>query len=396
MNIRTQLLVALALTLSGGLLSAVIVLFPPSVDQQEPPSPPPKVQVSTINLQSFPLSVRSQGRVMAKTEIDLVSGVSGNIVKISSDFVSGGFFKRGDLLVSIDPAEYDLRVAQAQARVTEAQYQLVREKAEADQARDEWKYLGQGEPNPLSLRIPQLKEKQAKLSAEQEELKNARLLRQRTDIRAPFDGRLRTAAAGMGQYISNGSILGRIYSSDLAEVRLPVSADDLALIDFTDAPGDQPVSSFPAVQLTAQYQGKLQKWTGHIVRSEGVIDPETGMIILIAQIADPLGLKTDKAVSSNTSSSTSTLPIGLYVEAVIAGRTFDKVVTLPASALHKEHQIVVVEPDNRLSFRSVDVLRREQENIIIRSGLIAGERVMVSGMHHPIAGLTVTPIEIPQ
>ena len=396
MNIRTQLLVALALALCGGLLAVVIVLFPPSVDQQEPPSPPPKVQVTTVNLQSFPLSVRSQGRVMAKTEIDLVSGVSGNIVKISPAFVSGGFFKRGDLLVSIDPAEYDLRVAQAQARVTEAQYQLVREKAEADQARDEWEYLGQGEPNPLSLRIPQLKEKQAKLSAEQEELKNARLLRQRTDIRAPFDGRLRTAAAGMGQYISNGSILGRIYSSDVAEVRLPVSADDLALLDFIDAPGDKPVSSSPVVQFTAQYQGKPQKWAGHIVRSEGVIDPETGMIILIAQIIDPLGLKTDKAASSNTSLSTSTLPIGLYVEAVIAGRTFDQVVTLPASALHKEHQIVVVEPDNRLSLRSVDVLRREQENIIIRSGLIAGERVMVSGMHHPIVGLAVTPIETSQ
>ncbi len=393
MSIRKQLLIALALALSGGLLAVVIVLFPPSVDQQEPPSPPPKVQVATVSLQSVPLSVRSQGRVMAKTEIDLVSGVSGNIVKISPAFVSGGFFKRGDLLVSIDPAEYDLRVAQAQARMTEAQYQLVREKAEADQAKDEWQYLGQGEPNPLSLRIPQLKEKQAKLAAEQEELKNARLLRQRTDIRAPFNGRLRTAAAGMGQYIDNGSILGRIYSSDLAEVRLPVSADDLALIDFTDVPGGQPVSSSPAVQFTAQYQGKLQKWAAYIVRSEGVIDPETGMIILIAQITDPLGLKTDKTASTNTPSSP-TLPIGLYVEAVIAGRTFDQVVTLPASALHKEHQVVVVEPDHRLSFRSVDVLRREQENIIIRSGLTAGERVMVSGLHHPIAGLTVTPIEI--
>ncbi len=393
MSIRKQLLIALALALSGGLLAVVIVLFPPSVDQQEPPSLPPKVQIATVNLQSVPLSVRSQGRVMAKTEIDLVSGVSGNIVKISPAFVSGGFFKRGDLLVSIDPAEYDLRVAQAQARMTEAQYQLVREKAEADQAKDEWQYLGQGEPNPLSLRIPQLKEKQAKLAAEQEELKNARLLRQRTDIRAPFNGRLRTAAAGMGQYIDNGSILGRIYSSDLAEVRLPVSADDLALIDFTDVPDGQPVSSSPAVQLTAQYQGKLQKWAAYIVRSEGVIDPETGMIILIAQITDPLGLKTDKTASTNTPSSP-TLPIGLYVEAVIAGRTFDQVVTLPASALHKEHQVVVVEPDNRLSFRSVDVLRREQENIIIRSGLTAGERVMVSGLHHPIAGLTVTPIEI--
>ncbi len=394
MNIRKQLLVALTLALSGALLAVVIVLFPPSVDQQEPPSPPPKVQVVTVNLQSVPLSVRSQGRVMAKTEIDLVSGVSGNIVRISPAFVSGGFFKRGDLLVSIDPAEYDLRVAQAQARVTEAQYQLVREKAEADQARDEWQYLGQGEPNPLSLRIPQLKEKQAKLAAEQEELKNARLLRQRTDIRAPFNGRLRTAAAGLGQYIGNGSVLGRIYSSDLAEVRLPVSADDLALIDFIDAPDGQPTSSSPAVQLTAQYQGKPQEWAGHIVRSEGVIDPETGMIILIAQITDPLGLKSHKTAPTNTPPSAPTLPIGLYVEAIIAGRTFDQAIILPASALRGQQQVVVVEPDNRLTFRSVDVLRREQENIIIRSGLETGERVMVSGMHHPTAGIEVTPIEI--
>ena len=110
---------------------------------------------------------------MAQTEIDLVTGVSGNIIKISPAFVSGGFFKKGDLLVSIDPAEYDLRVAQAQARVMEAQYQLTREEAEAEQARDEWQHLGQGDPNPLNLRIPQLREKRAKLAAEQEELKNA-------------------------------------------------------------------------------------------------------------------------------------------------------------------------------------------------------------------------------
>ena len=394
MKVRRQLLIALMIAIVGGLAVVAIISFPPQTDQQEDTvKPPTPVRVLQVKPKRLRMDVRSQGRVAAQTEIDLVTGVAGNIIKISPAFVSGGFFKKGDLLVSIDPAEYDLRVAQAQARVMEAQYQLTREEAEAEQARDEWRHLGQGDPNPLSLRIPQLKEKKAKLAAEQEELKNAKLLRQRTDFRAPFNGRVRSKEVGMGQYLSEGAILGIIYNSDLAEIRLPLSTQELAFVDFPELPNRIQPARGALVRLTANYQGQQQTWSGHIVRSEGVVDQETGMVMVVAQIPDPFGLATKKPELSDLQSSTIILPLGLYVEASIEGRWLDNLVALPASALFPNNRVVVIDEEKRVRFRSVEVLKREREQIIIKAGLQAGERVLVSGLLHPVEGLLVTPVE---
>lgn len=393
MNIRRQLFIALTIAIAGGLAALAIINSPPQTEQQEDIVKPPVVRVITVKPERLRMDVRSQGRVMAQTEIDLITGVSGNIIKVSPVFVSGGFFKQGDLLVAIDPAEYDLRVAQAQAGVMEAQYQLIREEAEAEQARDEWQHLGQGEANPLSLRIPQLREKKARLAAEQEELKNAKLLRQRADIRAPFDGRVRNKEVGMGQYLNSGVVLGRIYNSDLAEVRLPLSAHELAFIDFPDISNRTQTAPGAAVKFTANYQGQTQTWLGHIVRSEGVIDQETGMMMVVAQIPDPFGLGTKKPGPPGTKSPAAILPVGLYVEANIEGRWFDNLTVLPTSALLRNNQVVIIEQENRIRFRAVEVLRREREQVIVSSGLTAGEQVLVSGILHPVEGMQVTPIE---
>ncbi|MCE7914538.1 MAG: efflux RND transporter periplasmic adaptor subunit [Nitrosomonas sp. PRO4] len=393
MRIRHQLTVAGLIAIIGSVLAFFIMHSPPQTDQHDEVAKPPLVRFITTQPERLRLDVRSQGRVMAQTEIDLVTGVSGNIIKISPAFVSGGYFKKGDLLVSIDPAEYDLRVAQAQARVMEAQYQLTREEAEAEQARDEWQQLGQGDPNPLSLRIPQLREKKAKLAAEQEELKNARLLRQRTDIRAPFNGRVRSKAVGMGQYIDDGTILGRIYSSDMAEVRLPVSTHDLALIAVPDLPHEKQSAQHTPVTLTAPYRGQNRIWSGKLVRSEGVVDADTGMVVVIAQVADPFGLEINKALSARQEPVGVSLPIGIFVEAVIEGRWFENVTVIPVSAMYQDNQVVVIDTANRIRFRSVTILRRERERIVIQAGLEQGERVLISGLHHPVEGMEVMAAE---
>lgn len=392
MKARRQLFIALLVAFAGILAASAIIFSPPQTEQQEEVVKPPTVQAIEVKFERLRMDVRSQGRVMAQTEIDLVSGVSGNIIKISPAFVSGGFFKKGDLLVSIDPAEYDLRVAQAQARVMEAQYQLTREEAEAAQAQDEWQYLGQGEPNPLSLRIPQLKEKKAKLVAEQEELRNARLLRQRTEIRAPFNGRVRSKEVGMGQYLSSGAVLGRIYNSDLAEVRLPLSTQELAFIDFPEHVNAASAPKGATVSLTAHYQGQQRTWSAHIVRSEGVIDPDTGMVVVVAQIPDPFLLGANKPASSSAKSPSTILPVGLFVEASIEGRWFDGLVVLPASAMLKDNRVAVIDREDRLRFHRVEVFRKTREQVIVKAGLSAGERVFVSGLLHPVDGMQVVPV----
>lgn len=381
------------ITVIGGFTAFVILQSPPQTGlQEEEAEKPPSVQISVAKPVRMRMNVRSQGRVSAQTEIDMIAGVSGNIIEISPAFISGGVFKKGDLLISIDPAEYNLRVAQAQARVMEAKFQLTREEAEAEQAHEEWQLMGRGNPKPLNLRIPQLREKRAKLAAEQEELKNAQLLRQRTEIRAPFNGRVRSKAVGLGQFISSETVLGRIYSTDFAEIRLPLSTQELAYIDLAGLSQQSPDTRKIPVTLTANYQGQRRTWFGHIVRSEDVIDEETGMMVVVAQVPDPFFLSHSQSRSPQLESPPVSLPIGLFVEASIEGRWFDDLIALPASALLKENQVAVVDQSNRLRLRAVNVFRRKHEQIIIRDGLSAGERVLVGGLHYPVEGMRVTPV----
>lgn len=388
-----QLFAALLIAIIGGFTTFVILQSPPQTNlQEETAEKPPSVRITVVKPVRMRLNVYSQGRVKAQTEIDMIAGVSGNIIEISPAFISGGVFNKGDLLVSIDPAEYNLRVAQAQARVMEAKFQLTREEAEAEQAHEEWQLMGQGNPKPLNLRIPQLKEKKAKLAAEQEELKNAQLLRQRTEIRAPFNGRVRSKEVGLGQFISSETVLGRIYSTDFAEIRLPLNTQELAFIDLAGLSKQSPDTRTIPVTLTADYQGQRRTWLGHIVRSEDVIDEETGMMTVVAQVPDPFSLNPSQSQSSQFESPPVSLPIGLFVEASIEGRWFDDLIVLPASALLKGSQVAVVDKSNRLQLRAVNVLRRKHEQIIIKDGLSAGERVLVSGLQYPVEGMRVTPV----
>lgn len=358
---------------------------------------PPIVQIVQIGMQSKRLHVRSQGQVTAHTEIDLVAEVTGRVINLSPAFVSGGFFRQGDVLVTIDPTDYDLQIAQAQAEVKAAYHLLAREEAEAIQARDEWEHLGQGDPSPLNLRMPQLAEMRAKLAVAKKALEYAKQLRLRTQIRAPFDGRVRSKNIGIGQFVTQNSVLGVIYGSGIAEIRLPVSVRDLAFIDLpgsmnaavtTDSRNrTDKQSALPHALLTADYLGKQQIWRARIVRSEGLVDRNTGMVTLVAQIIDPFKRQPDPTNSANPVE----LPLGLFVEALIQGRRFDRLAVLPASAVFMDDQVAVLDQGNRLRLRTVQVLKREHRQVVVQSGLSEGERILVSGLLHPVESMQVTP-----
>ncbi len=395
MKIRRQLFITLLILVAGGFSAFAIIKFPPQADQQEEVISLPSVQFVKVKLKPFRMDVRTHGRVMAHTEIDLIAEVSGNIVNVSSKFVSGGFFRKGDMLVTIDPADYDLKVAQSHANVAEARYQLAREEAEAEQAHEEWQHLGQGDPTPLNQRIPQLAEKRAKLAAEKAALKNAQLLRRRTEIRAPFDGRVRVKAVDVGQYLTHGTVLGTIYSSDSAEVRLPLSSQELAFIDFPTSATNANKGSHPfnmaKVTLHARHLGQEQTWYGHIVRSEGVVDRDTGMMTVIAQVPDPFGRAKKRSDTPKHEHVAVELPLGLFVEATIEGRWFNDLAILPASVLLDNNQVAVINVENRIHIRTVEVLKRERERVVINSGLNDGDQVLVSGILRPIEGQQVIP-----
>ena len=170
-----KIIAPVVVVLTGISISWAIVVHKPQPKSGLVNDEAPLVQVVQVEPQTVKLNIRSHGVVAARTEIDLVPEVAGQLVELHPSLVAGGFFKLGDILVKIDARSYDHAIAEAQARIAEAERQVMMEEAQAEQARNEWHSLGEGQPSALTLREPQLAEARAQLKAAQADLANARL-----------------------------------------------------------------------------------------------------------------------------------------------------------------------------------------------------------------------------
>jgi multidrug efflux system membrane fusion protein len=342
---------------------------------------PPTVEIVPARPETVRLNVHSQGVVAPRTEINLVTEVAGKVTRIHPAFAAGGFFKSGEVLVAVDPRDYDYAVTKAQALVAEARKELLREQEEAEQAAEEWQALGGGEPSDFVLHKPHLEERRAKLAAAEAELAEARLKRARCELYAPFTGRVRSKQVDVGQYVAAGETLARLYATDVAEIRLPVAADQAEFLDlplsYANGRNDR---TGPAVTLSARFGGKLHHWAGRIVRTEGALDDKTGMLYAVAEVREPYGYRKDQPP----------LAVGLFVHAEIEGVARSDLVRLPQSALRSGYQVYVVDSEGRLRLRTVEILRSDHDEVVVAGGIASGETVMVSGVDLPVEGMKVT------
>ncbi len=351
----------------------------PVVETSPRETAPPAVRVLTVNPTEVDLRVRSQGSVIPVTEADLVAEVAGTIVWTAQSFEVGGFFDAGEVLLRLDPRDYELAVAGARAALAQAGVGLAREQAEADVAREEWEALGaDGEPGPLVLRQPQLAEARAQAEAALANKRRAELDLERTAIRAPFAGRLRVKRVDRGEFVNRGSPLATIYAVDAAEIVLPVPDSELAFLDLPL--GDELGESGPRVLLEARFAGGRHEWEGRIVRVGGEIDPATRMVNLIARVADPYQASGDRPP----------LSVGLFVDAEVVGRTVESVFRVPRGALVGADGVWLVE-DGRLVLRRVGILRADPEVVLVSDGLSAGDRISLTILESAVDGMRVTP-----
>lgn len=358
--------------------------------EQNHPAPPSEaltVQVIRAHPQTLSLNVRSQGVVAPRTEIDLIPEVTGRVVKLHPAFVTGETFKPGDVLVTIDPRDYDHAITRAQALVAEAKHRLAREEEEADQARYEWQVLGRERPpTPLMLREPQLAEARAKLKAAEADLVQARLQRSRCEWRSPFLGKIRHKSAGPGQFVQPGGTLARLYAVDIAEVRLPLAMDQLTHIEWPmesqPATGKQPGTlrkAAPKVILTAQFSGVSQYWEGRIARLEGALNETTGVLYAVAEI---------DLVRAGKESQFLFLP-GLFVQAEIEGRARPGLFKLPREAVTANRAVLKIDADGRLRTQPVHLSRIETDHVLVSSGLEDGDLIVAAAVQVPIEGIKV-------
>lgn len=383
-----KIVIPIVLVIVGLLLAFVVMKAKPEQERQEAEAPPPLVEVERVRIESVPLDVRSQGTVEPPTESTLVSEVSGRIVAVATEMAPGGFFRRGQALFRLDANDYRLAVSQAESQLAQARLQLAREQAEAEVAREEWEELGTGEPSALALRVPQLQQARAAVEAAEAAVEQAKINLSRTVVNAPYDGRVRTKMADIGQAVSPGTPLAEVFSTAYAEVRLPVSQDQLAHLDLDLGVSQE--NAGPEVRLTGEIGGRPATWRGRIVRTDGSIDPRSRMLGLFARVQDPF--------AREPGGNPTVLPMGLFVEAEIAGRDATRAAVVPRTALHEEDEdaeVLVVEGDGTLRFRPVDVLARRGDEAVIGSGLEDGDRLVVSPLETPVDGMTVRVADEP-
>jgi len=382
MKRNPRLIYPLVVLAVGAGIATILIKARPSPQVQTPRVPAPLVRAQTVVRRDVPLVVRSQGTVTARTESGILSQVAGRIVSVSPAFASGGFFKAGDTLVTIDPRDYELAVARASAQVAQARVRLAREEEEARLAREEWSRVGRGDPTDLVLRKPQMQEARAGLRAAAATEEQAALNLQRTRIRAPYDGRVLVRSVDVGQFVGPGAPLGRIYAVDFAEIRLSIPHDELAYLDQSFSFRDETERpDQPRVLLHGSFAGSRHTWEGRVVRAEGQIDPMTRMVNLVARVPGPYDRGQDPDRPP--------LMVGLFVEAEIFGKLAGNVAVIPRSAMRGKDQVLVIDAEDRLHFREVGVLRTEPNSVLISRGLADGERVCVSPLDAVVDGMKV-------
>jgi RND family efflux transporter MFP subunit len=368
-KLKRYLLIA-AILVSAVLLAVALSMTKPPPETKDTNNIAMLVEAQVLDVTTIEFAVTSQGTVLPRTETILSAEVSGAVVEVSPKFTAGGVFARDEVLMRIDPSNYEVAAEQAAAVVRQRQI-------EYDGA---LKLRNQGYRAEAELAAAD-----AALATANAELVRARRNLERTRIRLPYEGMVRSKEADLGQFVNVGTRLGVTFATDLAEVRLPLTDADLAFVDLPDTREIAQTGgslSGPHALLTAVQRGQLQSWDSIVVRSEGVVDEKNRVTYAVAQIADPYArhARDTRAVP---------LPVGTFVSARIAGVTADNVIRVPRLALRGADRLMFIDEESRLQLRTVDVLRTDADYAYLSGGAKSGERIIVTAIDAPINGMKV-------
>jgi len=377
-----KILIPVGIILIAVVIKSLMGAFAPEAQKKVIESKAPLVDVLQVSPAPIIFEIESQGSIAPRTETTLVSEVSGQIKSVSDKFVAGGFFKKGERLLKIDPISYQVALLQAQARLDGANAKLIEEVARGQQAEKEWSLTGRSKKNApiLALRKPQLQQAKADVKAAEADVKGAQIKLDRTEIIAPYDAMLKAKMVDIGQYVTTGSQLATTFAVDYAEIRLPIKEQDLAYIDIPAI--GQSGRKGSQVELSSIQGGKITTWLTYITRSEGVVDATSRVNYVVAQIVDPYGLLTSQ-------SSSAPIRIGTFVRAKIVGVEMANVIAIPRKAVRGANQIYLVGEDKKLNLADVEILRGDNKNIYISSGLAEGDQVVLTKLATAVSGMSL-------
>lgn len=356
------------------ILSAGIGAFLVFSGMKKPPEEKPKVDntpivsVQEISLTPLSLDVKSHGLVKPKYETELVAQVSGELVYLSPNFVRGGFINKGHVLAKIDPTDYQAALIDAQAKLASAKASLKQEVAHGKVAEKEWTRITESTPSELSLRKPQLAKELSNVKAAEAGVLIAKRNLERTEFKAPYDSMIEARHLGLGSYISKGSKIGKVLSTDIAEIRLPVAENQLPFLLEMGVNAN--------VILRGTFAGTETQWSASVARTEGVIDSKSRMNYLVAEVKDPYGLVSGEKA----------LRFGSFVNAHISGLQVDNVAVIPRYLL-SDNGVAILDNEEKLRFVNVDIIRQDGRNVVVANGLSEGDKMITSALNYPLDGM---------
>ena len=375
-NVDMKKYYPLLLIIAGIMIFFILIISKPKSTPKPIEIIKPIVEVEKIYLKDMTVSVKSQGFVSPKTESQIYPEISGKIIKISNKLEDGASFKKGDILLQIDPTDYELSLKSAESNLAQAKLQLSVERAESELARKEWEKIGDGKASELTLRTPQLNRAIAVVEAAEALLQQSKRNLEKTQISAPYDGLVRKKNVDIGTVIGPGYLIASVYAIDYVEVKLPIPDRELEYIEIPLDGSRIADSKQPRVVFKGLFGGENVVWNGKIVRMEADLDMKSRMATLISRVDNPYKNKIP-------------LKVGQYVEAEIYGKKYKNIFSVPRDFIYQQDNIIIISPDSTIEIRKINILKIENNDVLIDSGIKNGELICLTNLDVLYNGMSV-------
>ena len=380
---------ALSIGVVGAAIAAALVLVATKAEppRAEKPLEGTLVDVIQISARRHEVDLRGKGTVVPAQEIVLQAELGGRVIWQSPELVAGGRFKEGQAIVRIDPRDYQLAVESARSQVNQAKLELALEKRRGEVAKREWNAFGEvdvsEEQSALAQREPQLESTRLALKAAQSALKKAQLDLARTTLRAPFNAMVVSESVDTGQLISPQSTVARLVGTDEYHVQVSVPVSSLRTVVARS--GEGPGSEAKIVQHAGD---ETIERRGEVIRQLPDLDPGGAMARLLVRIENPVGEKGDLP-----------LLLGSFVDVAIEAEPIEDAIRLPRVALRNGRNVYVMNDQDTLEIRDVEIAWTEPDAVLVTGGLRANERVVTSRIPTPVPNMllrTVAPTPEPE
>jgi len=388
-NWKTTILICTVILLLAASVITVIRLTEPKAQRTSASKRTAMlVEVTQGERGTFQPEILVMGTVRPENEIILSPRVGGEIVSISPSFTLGGFVDEGEILLQIDPADYEVVLLQRKSELLQASADLELELGRQDLALKDYRDLEgtiSSEYKSLVLRAPQLNSIKSRVEAAEAAVRRAELDLERTRIRAPFAAHIINREANVGSQVSPGESLGKLVGIKHYWVEAAVPVSNLRWIDFSE----EREMSGPGVHIrnrVAWPEGTFRE--GSVHRLIGELEDQTRLARVLITVTDPLSHEPESA-------GLPPLMIGSFVEAHIAGLPIRDVIRIEREYVRKDDTIWIDE-NGVLGIRDLEIVFRDDEYAYVRSGLSSEDQVITTNLATVFDGAALRQAESAQ